>query len=114
MRISDWSSDVCSSELPDSPTTPKLSFSATSKLTPSTALTVSAPWPKATWRSRTPIMGPAVDVIIGHPRPRRGPGPGSAEIGRASCRERVCQYRLDLGGRGILYKKTTLHPTYKY
>src|SRR3546814_18547877 len=28
-----------------------------------------------------------------------------AEIGRASCRERVCQYRVDLGGRRILKKK---------
>src|SRR3546814_13872190 len=27
------------------------------------------------------------------------------EIGRASCRERVCQYRVDLGGRRIIQKK---------
>src|SRR3546814_18864020 len=27
------------------------------------------------------------------------------EIGRASCRERVCQYGLDLGGRRIIKKK---------
>src|SRR3546814_16464973 len=27
------------------------------------------------------------------------------EIGRASCRERVCQYRVDLGGRRIIKKK---------
>src|SRR3546814_11706313 len=29
------------------------------------------------------------------------------EIGRASCRERVCQFRVDLGGRRILKKKNT-------
>src|SRR3546814_11912106 len=27
------------------------------------------------------------------------------EIGRASCRERVCQVRVDLGGRSIIKKK---------
>src|SRR3546814_18798231 len=29
------------------------------------------------------------------------------KIGRASCRERVCPVRVDLGGRRILKKKTT-------
>src|SRR3546814_12613055 len=29
----------------------------------------------------------------------------AAEIGRESCRERVCQLRVDLGGRGIIKKK---------
>src|SRR3546814_14854046 len=29
----------------------------------------------------------------------------SAQIGRASCRERVCQYGVDLGGRRIIKKK---------
>src|SRR3546814_1576265 len=63
MRISDWSSDVCSSDL-------------------------SAPAPRALTHR------PA--------RPRRPPGrcsppwpagrPPGREIGRASCRERVCQY----------------------
>src|SRR3546814_11811246 len=27
------------------------------------------------------------------------------QIGRASCRERVCKYRVDLGGRRIIKKK---------
>src|SRR3546814_2552899 len=31
--------------------------------------------------------------------------PGFREIGRASCRERVCQYGVDLGGRRIIKKK---------
>src|SRR3546814_12525048 len=40
---------------------------------------------------------------------------GLDQIGRASCRERVCMLRVDLGGRPILKKKnttsnTTLHP----
>src|SRR3546814_21009853 len=29
------------------------------------------------------------------------------EIGRASCRERVCQYRVALGGRRLIKKKNT-------
>src|SRR3546814_20215873 len=31
----------------------------------------------------------------------------ASEIGRASCRERVCQLGVDLGGRRIIKKKTT-------
>src|SRR3546814_17949115 len=31
------------------------------------------------------------------------------EIGRASCRERVCQYGVDLGGRRIIKKKKRLN-----
>src|SRR3546814_13550567 len=30
------------------------------------------------------------------------------QIGRASCRERVCQYSVDLGGRRIIKKKNTV------
>src|SRR3546814_18518702 len=39
-------------------------------------------------------------VIIG-----RSVWPPSSEIGRASCRERVCPGRVDLGGRRIIKKK---------
>src|SRR3546814_12719172 len=36
------------------------------------------------------------------------------EIGRASCRERVCQVRVDLGGRRIIKKKNQKkNTTYK-
>src|SRR3546814_14265783 len=31
--------------------------------------------------------------------------PDNLEIGRASCREGVCQYGVDLGGRSIIKKK---------
>src|SRR3546814_7137644 len=31
------------------------------------------------------------------------------KIGRASCRERVCQYSVDLGGRRIINKKTHIY-----
>src|SRR3546814_19817686 len=36
--------------------------------------------------------------------------PTGQEIGRASCRERVCQYRGDLGGRRLLKKKKKKKP----
>src|SRR3546814_15630148 len=35
-----------------------------------------------------------------------------AKIGRASGKERVCQYRVDLGGRGIIKKENTQRKAY--
>src|SRR3546814_6520486 len=65
MRISDWSSDVCSSDL--TPTTSPPAASAASAITPI-----------------RPTRPP--------PKTRRTPFSASRQIGRASCRERVCQY----------------------
>src|SRR3546814_18570819 len=87
MRISDWSSDVCSSDLQ-----PRHPAHARDR-----ALRGGCRQPRA----------PA--------QPDRQPGAGGAgvEIGRASCRERVCSVRVDLGGRRIIKKKkvniTTKH-----
>src|SRR3546814_7561661 len=74
MRISDWSSDVCSSDLleleisglallPDSWDWAALPLVRPPPLAPAAAM----PWPWGGWAGR-------------------------GEIGRASCRERVCQY----------------------
>src|SRR3546814_5213449 len=75
MRISDWSSDVCSSDL-------KISHSPRPK--------DEAP---SDGRRRDPCIDCARDyrnvLVIPTICPYRG---GSAQIGRASCRERVCQY----------------------
>src|SRR3546814_2437574 len=63
MRISDWSSDVCSSDLGDRGARPRSAL----------------PRDRMSWRG-----------TVG-----RGPSNGCSErskIGRASCRERVCQY----------------------
>src|SRR3546814_10253679 len=65
MRISDWSSDVCSSDL-------------SVDLAPNRSWIIFYLNPKAKWPNAQPIT--ADDVIF------------SFEIGRASCRERVCQY----------------------
>src|SRR3546814_3983937 len=59
MRISDWSSDVCSSDL-DCLSASSSAFSA----------------------ARTPFMACSTSVLY----------PDALQIGRASCRERVCQY----------------------
>src|SRR3546814_3332981 len=68
MRISDWSSDVCSSDLPvtvqDAGRLDRLRQGA----------------------SRRPV------VCVGGRGQFGAPGHRGAEIGRASCRERVCQY----------------------
>src|SRR3546814_4403935 len=76
MRISDWSSDVCSSDLPvDSrPRRARRGGGAPA----SGAVAGECPW-----RDRVGRGGAA---IAPHPTPQ------GAEIGRASCRERVCQY----------------------
>src|SRR3546814_13448475 len=72
MRISDWSSDVCSSDL-----------------------------------SKTEIMPDwcADGTRMARLYMRTDDG---IKIGRASCRERVCQYRVDLGGRRNIQKKKRL------
>src|SRR3546814_11539209 len=89
MRISDWSSDVCSSDL------------------------------QGTLSRDSPVGGrgtgtTACHSFLHHTSHRdRVPGCPSdcclhaiEQIGRASCRERVCQYRVDLGGRRIIKQKT--------
>src|SRR3546814_12553162 len=82
MRISDWSSDVCSSDL-------------------SSCCTGS--------RSRT------LEIFLSCSRMKGSSNSADidcwllmkyGEIGRASCRERVCQYGVDLGSRRIIKKKT--------
>src|SRR3546814_6265145 len=76
MRISDWSSDVCSSDLRmlNSSFHLRSSFRATHQSS-SVPISVALLW------SQTGKSAP------------KGPPPFSvSEIGRASCRERVCQY----------------------
>src|SRR3546814_7656812 len=81
MRISDWSSDVCSSDL---------SFALRALgMIEIGAVTFSV--------ASVPSMVPsdfavrlAIVAMIKTPSVARGPSP--MELGRASCRERVCQY----------------------
>src|SRR3546814_6374753 len=71
MRISDWSSDVCSSDL----------GLAVRPRTPHVSGRLSPPCVSRTNLEHTPPMS------LTHISVR-----GAREIGRASCRERVCQY----------------------
>src|SRR3546814_14490743 len=85
MRISDWSSDVCSSDLTDASL--KSLVSGVCAAVAAVALGQIAPAQAAGWPERP------VQVIV----PWSAGGGTDAtgriiEIGRASCRERVCQY----------------------
>src|SRR3546814_2716170 len=73
MRISDWSSDVCSSDLGDE---------AAGELG---ALIVQSPNHVVDpFLGNLVLVGQGVDLAFDRP--------GGSKIGRASCRERVCQY----------------------
>src|SRR3546814_10245456 len=87
MRISDWSSDVCSSDLmvttattlPIYATRDQVAFRAWGKYR---GVKVSVVGP-SDWN--IPAQIKAIEEVI----PSR---PAGLQIGRASCRERVCQY----------------------
>src|SRR3546814_2878419 len=78
MRISDWSSDVCSSDLGTAPATARASTATAGPYSGRRSTICSGG--KDQWKSRDPTRNGL---------PSRSEGP---EIGRASCRERVCQY----------------------
>src|SRR3546814_2916474 len=84
MRISDWSSDVCSSDLP--------AFhggrNRASRRSCRARRGRIAPGRRRVFRRRTkPLVDPELLGELGAPR-----FPCFGEIGRASCREKVCQY----------------------
>src|SRR3546814_15523444 len=92
MRISDWSSDVCSSDLTGLPPTPEDVEAFVNDTNPN-------------------AYEHFVDKLLaseryGEHRARYWLDAARyAEIGRASCRERVLSVRVDLGGRRNIKKK---------
>src|SRR3546814_14556709 len=91
MRISDWSSDVCSSDLVGADHARHRADNGTDPDWPRRP----APEPAAQAGARALVrrrrMGPAARC-----RKRAAwRGQRSGELGRASCRERVCQYVLN-------------------
>src|SRR3546814_13428955 len=93
MRISDWSSDVCSSDL------------AAERRLRHVGETLDR---RGVAGHHQPVAHAAAFL---HQTGRRQVGQVEEHlgpIGRASCRERVCQYGVDLGGRRIIKKKTTI------
>src|SRR3546814_4861210 len=89
MRISDWSSDVCSSDLENEDEVAMINHLGCRK-----------------------IQG----YYFGRPMPANEAMalfPDSQQkIGRASCRERVWSVRVDLGGRRIIKKKKNRNKTF--
>src|SRR3546814_5321309 len=82
MRISDWSSDVCSSDL--------LLFSGDGKHAWLT-MEMTAQVAVFDYQDGRLTQRQLVDLATGKPQPGRAAA-ALHEIGRASCRERVCQY----------------------
>src|SRR3546814_3992169 len=105
MRISDWSSDVCSSDLERLRLTGGLRYSYEKKDFAYRVLLngnqVDAGQPRSSWTAWTPKIGIDYDVaddVMVYASATRGFKSGGfqlgdgRQIGRASCRERVCQY----------------------
>src|SRR3546814_1613146 len=93
MRVSDWSSDVCSSDLPERRAACR-ALSRTSGRTPFTFHGTPNFMRSPAFRTdgdafRTPEFRPALEK--GNARSCPGERLFN-QIGRASCRERVCQY----------------------
>src|SRR3546814_20258791 len=86
MRISDWSSDVCSSDL-----------TITQQLARNIFLTNARKFAR---KFREAVLALALERKFDKKQILE-----LYQIGRASCRERVCQYGVDLGGRRIIKKK---------
>src|SRR3546814_13856582 len=100
MRISDWSSDVCSSDL--SSVEMHANRSEASRLPDSLLRTA-----EICFRSNNLERKSTIIVFV---RAKGGTDASQAchdprhQIGRASCRERVCQYGVARGGRSIIKK----------
>src|SRR3546814_18945068 len=112
MRISDWSSDVCSSDLSERASTCR------TKLVSAAAAMIASDdhsGARIMLSSRSEyivlnmVMTAAVAATLDSRVPERRvsrPWPAwSRQIGRASCREGGCQLRVVLGGRRSIKKK---------
>src|SRR3546814_8869996 len=77
MRSSDWSSDVCSSDL----TRIQACHVALAAALLCCGTAATASWNTARWQAAYIAIPPPPDSLV-----------HAAQIGRASCRERVCQY----------------------
>src|SRR3546814_1164264 len=87
MRISDWSSDVCSSDLP-APLDERLTARIQKLAVEAFKAVGCTGWSRVDFMIRESDSQPFLLEINTSP----GMTSHSLEIGRASCRERVCQY----------------------
>src|SRR3546814_14299205 len=96
MRISDWSSDVCSSDLAQAQASRRAAMTSFPMLAPRTWRPLGAAWTVALVSSLAvlfigEVMGQAPCNLCWFQRVFVFPL-ALLQIGRASCRERVCQY----------------------
>src|SRR3546814_17843701 len=105
MRISDWSSDVCSSDL-------RVDVRARGVFGLAHAHGFQQHFVEAEIVHGVQHFGQVVGQAVGSTA--RAERADIQEIGRASCRERVCQYGVDLGGGRIIKKKKQKYYTRKY
>src|SRR3546814_1564263 len=89
MRISDWSSDVCSSDLTGTLDQVELTVTEIAKLESPTALAVRPGSPDLYIADKGGTVRHIEVTEAEESRPARYE---LQQIGRASCRERVCQY----------------------
>src|SRR3546814_13706019 len=107
MRISDWSSDVCSSDLVDGVISAIPVVEGQVMVTAhNTAVGGLVRGLRGEDLKRRPIL--ANNIVAGSIENFDAEGGPLIEIGRAPCRERVC-LRVDLGGRRIIKKKKQPH-----
>src|SRR3546814_1577395 len=96
MRISDWSSDVCSSDLmAPARIEAAVGFGHLLFVLPYVFLTLSEAYRRLDprWSHVAHALGASANAVFWRVRLPLLLGPIlTAEIGRASCRERVCQY----------------------
>src|SRR3546814_19427896 len=114
MRISDWSSDVCSSDLvymvTGSPGGSTIISTVMQSIVNVVAFgmnmqqAVDAPRMHMQWLPDLIAVEPGLLT----------PDAQAKQIGRASCRERVCQYGVALGGRRIIKKNKKIEITTAY
>src|SRR3546814_3069540 len=82
MRISDWSSDVCSSDL----------LCAAPRIRIASAMLLAGAGVFSVMRTPLDALPDLSDTQVIIRTSWAGQSPQVVEIGRASCRERVCQY----------------------
>src|SRR3546814_12549227 len=109
MRISDWSADVCSSDLIDA--LRGVIDDALRRLSPKSAMAKALAYGRKRWDALTRYTGEGQAEIDNHIAQRairsNAIGRQNWQIGRASCRESVIQYvEISVGAGSIKTKKT--------
>src|SRR3546814_13958228 len=112
MRISDWSSDVCSSDLPGPG---RVSAQRPNQFGAGTNLQLAIDRVQLEFdgasRPRQVLGNLVVAQTLGHQLRHAALGRRQAQIGSASCRERVCQYVWLSGVADALKQKTNYQTT---